>query len=189
MTPLALLALTFVATPVLALLALGILVLKFAVKRKVAAAIAAALLFLFGTTAYPGRGSKLATSSTNSNYVNVAQLQKFAFAGMSAAFEDITNLDSPSIFKEWMKTIVDAKDVSFTGVLDPSNPAGVQGLLTQLQTSGATSLYYWQITLTNGSVLTFQGYVSELMPVSVEYSKALVYSGKIMIVGAVTAAW
>ena len=56
---------------------------------------------LFGTTiAYPGYGSKLANGGTaGTSYTNVAQLKKGNFSGLKADFEEITNLDSPSIFK------------------------------------------------------------------------------------------
>lgn len=140
------------------------------------------------TVAYQGRGSHLATSPDGVSYTNVAQLKTIAFSGAEAAFEDITNLDSPTIFKEWIKTIVDAKDVSFTGILNPADPS-TQGLLTQLQAAGSASQYYWKITLPNGSVIAFQGFVSGLNLVNVDYSKALTFSGKIMIVGPIVPTW
>src|SRR4051794_14038176 len=93
---------------------------------------------IFGTTiAFPGYGSKLASGGiTGAAYTNVAQLKKVNFSGLKAEFDDITNLDSPSIFKEWMKTVVDGDTVSFDGVMNPSDPT-TQSLLTNLATAGS----------------------------------------------------
>lgn len=144
---------------------------------------------VFGTTiAFPGYGSKLASGgTTGAAYTNVGQLKKVNFSGLKAEFDDITNLDSPTIFKEWMKTIVDGDTVSFDGVMNPSDPT-TQSLLTNLATAGQAALFFWKLTLTNGSTLIFQGYVQDFK-FGVEYNKAITFSGAIKIVGNVTAAW
>jgi predicted secreted protein len=150
---------------------------------------AAASFALFGTTiAYPGYGSKLANGgTTGASYTNVAQLKKINFSGLKAEFDDITNLDSPNIFKEWMKTIVDGDTVQFDGVLNPADPTS-QALLSNIGTAGSAALNYWKISLTNGSTLIFQGYVQDYK-LGVEYNKAITFSGAIKIVGNITAAW
>lgn len=141
------------------------------------------------TTAYPGRGSHLANGGTaGSSYTNVGQLRKFGPAGGKAEFEDITNLDSPTIYKEWMKTLVDGSALAFDGVLNPADPTGMALLMTNLATAGSAALNYWQITLTDGSTLVFQAYV-EAADTSVEYNKALSFKGSLKIVGAPTASW
>src|SRR5579872_5552723 len=96
---------------------------------------------IFGTTiAYPGYGSKLASGGvTGASYTNIAQLKKFNFSGLKAEFDDITNLDSPSIFKEWMKTIVDGDTVAYDGVMNPADPT-TQALLSNIATSGSAAL-------------------------------------------------
>lgn len=144
---------------------------------------------IFGTTiAYPGYGSHLANGgTTGASYTNVAQLKKVAFNGLKADFDEITNLDSPSIFKEWMKTVVDGSDVSFDGVMNPAD-AQTQGLLTNLATAGSAALNYWKISLTNGSILVFQGYVQDFK-FGAEYNKAITFSGTLKIVGNITATW
>ena len=140
------------------------------------------------TTAYPGRGSHLANGgSAGTSYTNIGQLKKFAFNGIKGEFDDITNLDSPDIFKEWMKTIVDGDAVTLDGVMNPADPT-MANLLTNLQTAGAAALNYWQITLTDGSTLVFKGYVQDFK-FGVEYNKALTFSGTIKIVGAITPTW
>jgi len=140
------------------------------------------------TTAYQGRGSHLANGGiAGSSYTNLGQLKKFNFSGLKAEFDDITNLDSPTIFKEWMKTIVDGSDVTFEGVMNPADPT-LQALLTNLATAGSAALNFWQITLTNGSVLTFTAYVQEFK-FGAEFNKAITFNGALKIVGNVAAAW
>jgi hypothetical protein len=73
------------------------------------------------------------------------------------------------------------------GVMNPADPT-TQGLLTNLATAGSASLNFWKITLTNGSVLVFQGYVQDFK-FGAEYNKAITFSGTIKIVGNVTATW
>ncbi len=135
------------------------------------------------TVAYQGRGSSLNTSDLASppTLTKIAQLQKFAFSGMSATLEDITNLDSPTAFKEVLPTVIDPKDITFDGICDPANTAW-GSLATYLQ---GRTLKHWEIVLTNGTTLSFDGYVTEFVPVSVDAVKALVFSGKISITGAV----
>lgn len=156
---------------------------------KLIVALVAAVPFLFGTTvAYPGYGSKLASGgTTGAAYTNVAQLKKCSFSGLKADFDEITNLDSPTIFKEYMKTVVDGDTVQFDGVLNPAD-ATTQALLTNISTPGSAALFFWRITLTNGSTLIFQGYVQDFK-FDIEYNKALTFSGAIKIVGNVTATW
>lgn len=144
---------------------------------------------LFGTTvAYPGYGSSLANGGTSGgSYTNLGQIKKFDFNGLKAEFDDITNLSSPSIFKEWMKTVVDGDTVTFSGVFNPADPTE-EALLTNIATSGSAALDYWKITLTDGSTLVFQAYVSEFKT-GVQYDKAITFSGSLKLVGNVTASW
>lgn len=144
---------------------------------------------LFGTTvAYPGYGSSLASGgTTGSAYTNIGQLKKFNFNGLKADFDEITNLSSPSIFKEWMKTTVDGSEVSFDGVLNPTDTV-TQSLLTNIATSGSNALFYWKITTTDGSTFVFTAYVSDFK-LGAEYNKAITFSGSLKIVGNITATW
>jgi hypothetical protein len=145
--------------------------------------------FLFGTTvAYPGYGSHFANGgTTGASYTNLGQLKKFSFNGLKADFDETTNLDSTSIFKEWMKTVVDGSDLAFDGVMNPADPT-LQALLTNLSTAGTAALNFWKITLTNGSTLVFTAYVADFK-FGVEYNKAITFSGTLKIVGNVTATW
>lgn len=140
------------------------------------------------TVAYPGYGSKLASGgTTGAAYTNIGQLKKFDFGGLKAQFDDITNLDSPNIFKEWMKTVVDGSSVSFEGVLNPTD-VPTQSLLTNISTAGSASLFFWKITTTNGSTFIFTAYVEDFK-FGAQYDKAITFSGSLKIVGNITAAW
>lgn len=139
------------------------------------------------TTAVQGIGGKLQVSASSPvSYSNVAQLKNITFGGMTVEFDEITNLDS-GLFKEWMKTLVDAKEVSFEGVLKTTD-ASQQALLTNIQTAGAAALEYWRVLIFGGSTLDFQGYVADYTP-KVEYNKAVTFGGKIKITGGITATW
>jgi hypothetical protein len=179
----------FAATPLGAVLVVTAIVLGALKGAKLLAWILALAPFFFGTTvAYPGYGSTLASGGTaGSSYTNLGQLKKFNFGGLKAEFDDITNLSSPSIFKEWMKTVVDGSDITFDGVLNPTDPT-IQGLLTLIGTAGAASLYYWKITTTDGSTFVFTAYVSDFK-FGAQYDKAITFSGSLKIVGNITAVW
>jgi predicted secreted protein len=175
---------------VLILAATALVTLKLVTLVKWAASIFAALSpFLVGiTVAYPGYGSHLASGGTaGTTYVNIGQLKKFDFGGLKADFDDITNMDSPTIFKEYMKTLVDGSDVTFDGVLNPVDVT-TQALLTNIATAGSAALFFWKITTTDGSTFVFNAYVASFK-FGAEYNKAITFSGSLKVVGAVTATW
>lgn len=140
------------------------------------------------TTANPGYGSHLANGGlAGTSYTNLGQLKKFDFSGLKGDFDEITNLDSPTIFKEWMKTLVDGQELTFEGVMNTADPT-MQALLTNIATAGAAALNFWKITLTSGSTLIFQAYTAQFK-FGAEYNKAITFSGALKIVGNVVAAW
>jgi predicted secreted protein len=179
----------FAASPLGALLVIAVaggLALKGA--KLLAWLLALAPLFFGTTVAYPGYGSKLASGGTSGgSYTNIGQLKKFDFGGLKADFDDITNLDSPTIFKEWIKTVVDGSSISFDGVLNPTD-VPTQSLLTNISTPGASALYFWKITTTDGSTFVFTAYV-ESFKFGAQYDKAITFSGSLKIVGNITAVW
>lgn len=137
------------------------------------------------TTAYQGEGSTLGTSATGAggSFTNINQLKKFSFSGLKVKEDDITNLSSPSAFMEILPTVIDPGSVSFDGVLNP-NDTGYDNLLTLLQNR---TLTYFLITLYgSNATYAFQGYVTELTPVEVQFDKAETFKGSIRITGPVT---
>jgi hypothetical protein len=139
------------------------------------------------SVAYAGRGCKLnlQTATSPVTWTAIAQIQKIAFSGIKINLDDITNLDSPSAFKEWLATgPVDPGDVTFSGVLNPASIT--QGdMLSLIQ---AMTLSNFQITLSDAvTKLAFSGYFSEYSPVAnIEPSKAITFSAKIQITGTIT---
>ncbi len=139
-----------------------------------------------GTVAFVGRGSKLniQTGVSPTVWTEIAQLQKVAFGGIKVATDDVTNLDSPSAFKEIIPTIIDPGEITYSGILNAVQVA--QGyLLTYCQ---AMTLINWQIVLSDGvTTISGAGYVTEHAPASnIEPTKALAFSGKITITGPIT---
>ena len=130
------------------------------------------------TVAYSGRGSKLniQTGVSPTAYTAIAQLRKFAMSGLKVTTDDITNIDSPSAFKEIMPTVIDPGDVSFDGILN--SVAASQGdLLSLCQNQTLTN---FQIVLSDGvTTIAFSGYVTDYVPVVVEATKANTFSGKL----------
>src|SRR5258708_3467195 len=95
--------------------------LGFKLVKWILIALLSGLPFVFGTTvAAPGFGSKLASGGVaGAAYTNIAQLKNIKFSGIKAAFDKITNLDSPTggggnaVFEEYLKTMVDGDSVTF----------------------------------------------------------------------------
>jgi len=134
------------------------------------------------TPSYPGYGSKLSLSANGVTYTEVAQLQRFAPTGSRQTLVEQTNVLTPDNFARQLATRVDSGELEMAGILNPSN-AGI----LQLGTFHASlALAYCMVTLSDGSVYTFQGYVSEYVPFIVAHDKALAFTGKIRVNGAFT---
>jgi len=134
------------------------------------------------STVYMGRGSKLQISADGINFLTVAQLQKFAFSGLKTVLVDTTNLRSPGNAKENLPVQVDSGEVTFSGVLNPHDAVALD--IPSLQ-FGLAQISV-KIIVPDGTTYSFMGSISEYVPVAVEYSKALTFSGKINISGALT---
>jgi len=137
------------------------------------------------TTFYPGYGSSLDIQS--SPPIHVAQIRKLNFPGIKADFEDVSNLDTPSIFKEWAKLMLDGGDMPFDGVLNPAD-ASVTEMWNTLKTAGQSSIRSFRLTLTSGDTLDFDAFVAQFS-VGVETNKVIPFNASLKIVGDVTASW
>ena len=137
------------------------------------------------TIFYPGYGSKLEIMS--SPPVRVAQIRKFNWPGMKADYEDITTLDSPTDCKEYAKLLRDSGEMPFDGVFDPAH-ASMKTLWDKLKQSGNASITAFRVTLTDGSTMTFNAFVS-LFSVGVEVSKVIPFTSTLKITGDVTTSW
>jgi len=134
------------------------------------------------TNARPGYGSKFFMSSDNVHFTPVAQLKSFIPQGSRQTVVDQTNVLTPDNFSRPLAVHIDSGDIDLVGILDPANTE-----ILQLGTAHASlALYYFQIVLTDGTEYTFQGLVIEYVPFTVTYNKAMGFSAKIRISGALT---
>ena len=137
------------------------------------------------TTFYPGYGSSLDIQS--SPPIHVAQIRKLNFPGIKADFEDVSNLDTPTIFKEWAKLMLDGGDMPFDGVMDPADPS-LADLWLSLKTNGSAALRTFRVTLTDASTADFSAYVGQFA-FSVEYNKVIAFNASLKITGDVVCSW
>jgi hypothetical protein len=134
------------------------------------------------TNAKPGYGSKFFMSSDNVHFAPIAQLQRFVPTGSRQTIVDQTNVLTVDNFSRPIAVRVDSGDIDLSGVLDPAN----NGVL-QLGTAHASlALYFFKVVLTDGTEYDFQGLVSEYVPFTVAHNKALGFSAKIRVSGALT---
>lgn len=132
---------------------------------------------------YAGRGTLVEiTQDGGSTYTHILQVRKGDYSGMKAELDDITNFDSPSAVIERIPTVVDPGEYSGDGVLNPQD-ASVQLLNTLLV---AQTLVGFRLTFVDGTIDTFNGYVTEFQPATVDTKKALGYAFKFTITGPIT---
>lgn len=141
--------------------------------------------------AFAGRKSVLqySTNPPSVAYQQLAEIKTIQFSGAKYDLADVTNMES-SNFREWLPTLADSGDLSFTGNLIPNDPT--QGDLIEFFNNA--TLVTWEVVLpadpTNGfptslGTFKFLAYVSSIdrsIPVDKEGS----VSGKLKITGAVS---
>jgi hypothetical protein len=134
------------------------------------------------STAIAGRGSKLQRSPDGSTYTTIAEVKKTTASGSKSDFDDITNFDSPSNFREYLPTLLDGGEYSFDCLWYPGS-----SIQTQLRTDWTNqSLLYWKFLLSNGTNgVSFQGYVSNT-DFDAPVDKSVTKNFKIKVTGPVT---
>ena len=140
------------------------------------------------TVAVQGIGSILGVGNGASPevFTKVSQLKSIKFGGFTVEFDEITNLDSV-LYKEWMKTLIDAKEISMEGIFKPTD-ASQQSFVANIQTAGSAALKNYQVLTPDGTKFNFAAYASDFVP-GIEYNKAIAFSAKLKITGAVTITW
>ena len=136
------------------------------------------------TTAIGSLGSQLSFSLTGSGaFTTVAQLRTAKPQGSKLSMLDQTNILTPGNGDAPLPGRYSAGEIALDGILSPQNSS--QLTLGQLHAAG--TLVYWQVLLSDGiTVWSFQGYVSEYVPFSLDVNKAIVFSAKIRISGSQT---
>ena len=134
------------------------------------------------SAAFVARGTIISYETNPSvGFVPLAEIKEINFTGAKYDLDDVTNYESGN-FREWITTLADSGDLSFTGNYIPTDTSQ-QALLGFFNTGVLVS---WQITLPNSlGTITFKAYVQSLEH-NLPLDKAATISGKLKITGAVT---
>jgi hypothetical protein len=135
------------------------------------------------TTAIPGYGSKLSCSLDGSTYTAVAQLRKITPQGSKQTVVDQTNILTPGNGAAPLAARFDSGEINLEGVLAPAD-----GSQIELGTVHANlTLAWWKLLLSDGiTVWTWRGFLSEFVPFTIEVAKAMGFTAKIRVQGALT---
>jgi hypothetical protein len=131
----------------------------------------------------PGYGSKLSFSLDNVTYTTVAQLRKITPQGSKQTMVDQTNILTAGNATAPLALRFDSGEISMDGVLIPED-----GSQLQLGTLHAgLTLTYWKVLLSDGvTTWSFRGFLSEFVPFTVDVAKAMAFTAKIRVWGALT---
>jgi predicted secreted protein len=135
--------------------------------------------------AFAGIGTQLQRDDGTGNFTTVAEMVKIQGTGSKADVIDVTNMDSPTAYKEKLVTLLDAGEISWDGNL-------IAGDATQQAVQAdfdGRVLHNWQIVLPINPATTvtfghwaFQAYVTAV-DIDVEHDKQAKISGKLTITG------
>jgi predicted secreted protein len=135
-----------------------------------------------GSAAFSARGTVLSYETNPSiGFLPLAEIKDISFSGAKYDLADVTNYESGN-FREWLTTLADSGEVSFTGNYIPSDAS--QAALLGFFNAG--QLVSWQVTLPNSlGTITFKAYVSSLEH-ALPLDKEATITGKLKITGQVT---
>lgn len=135
-----------------------------------------------GSQAFSPRGTIISYETNPSvGFLQLAEIKEINFTGAKFDLADVTNYQS-GVFKEWLTTLADSGEVSFTGNYIPTD-SSQQALLGFFN---AGLLVSWQVTLPNAlGVITFKAFVQSLEH-NLPLDKEATLTGKLKITGAVS---
>ena len=112
------------------------------------------------SNAFLPRGSQFSRSPDGSTYTTMAEAKKVTFS-IKGEFLDVSNMDSPTAYKEWLAGMIDGGSVKVEANFIASDATQTQ-LWADL---AAQTKLFWKLELpaTRGN-LTWQGFVEELSP-------------------------
>jgi predicted secreted protein len=131
------------------------------------------------SNAFLPRGTQFKRSPDGTTYTTIGEAKKIAIA-IKGAFEDVTNMDSPTAFKEFIAGLIDGGSVKVDANF--INTDAVQNdLLNDLT---AQTLLFWRVQLPNTrGKFEFSGYVEEFSP-DFDVSKPATQAVSIKVTGA-----
>src|ERR1700741_4095570 len=134
------------------------------------------------SAAFSPRGTVIQYEAIGSaSYTLLAEIKEINFSGAKYDLADVTNYESGN-FREWLTTLADSGEVSFTGNYIPGDVS--QSALLGFFNNG--TLVNWQVVLPNGlGTIGFKAYVSSLDH-NLPLDKEATIVGKLKITGAVS---
>ena len=135
------------------------------------------------TTAVPTIGSKLRYSLDGVHYTQVAQLRIFKGPTSKQTIVDQTNILTAGNGDAPLAVRFSSGEAEMDGVLSPQDSSQ----LTLGQMHASLTVANWQLLLADGvTVWSWTGTVSEYQPFDLNVMKAVVFTAKIRIGGALT---
>jgi predicted secreted protein len=134
--------------------------------------------------AFSPRGTVIGFALTNvaSATTDIDEVKDISFSGAKYDLADVTNFESGN-FREWLTTLADSGELSFTANYLP-NDATQQQLLTYFNNG---TLLYWYVVLPSTQAyaeITFTAYVSSI-EVQLPLDKEATLAVKLKITGAI----
>jgi predicted secreted protein len=112
----------------------------------------------------------------------IAEIQQVAFTGSKVDLADVTNVASPNRRREYIATLIDSGELTFTANFIPGDSTQA-GLRTTMDAAEAVN---WQVVLPNSlGTLSFAGILTSLDR-NLDFSKEAKLSAKIKITGPIT---
>jgi Lambda phage tail tube protein, TTP len=135
-----------------------------------------------GSKAFVSRGAIIAFQTNPSiGFQPLAEIKEVNFTGAKFDLDDVTNYES-GVFREWITTLADSGELSFSGNYIPSD-SSQQSLLGFFNTG---LLVAWEIQLPNSlGTISFNAYVQSLEH-NLPLDKAATITGKLKITGEVS---
>jgi len=134
-----------------------------------------------------GQGSVFSLSTNGTTFTPVAQLKTVSFSGTKMDTEDISNMGSPSAYREFAPTLLDSGQVAISGVFDPHD-AGQTALAAAFN---ALTLLTCKLVFpvmtgdSTGFTREFSGYITEYT-LSDAFDKSATISATVKITGPIT---
>ena len=134
------------------------------------------------SAAFVARGTVISyETQTSIGFLPLAEIKSIDFSGAKYDLADITNYESGN-FREWITTLADSGEVSFSGNYIPGDAS--QAALLGFFNAG--TLVAWKVQLPNSlGTITFNAFVSSLEH-NLPLDKEATITGKLKITGAVS---
>ncbi|AEU36178.1 phage tail protein [Granulicella mallensis] len=134
-----------------------------------------------------------ASATGTPTFTPINQIKTTQYSGRKMDTEDITNMSSAGVTREYAPTLNDAGQLAISGVWDPSDPGQLMlsaafDAQTLLSVKHQLPLIQDAATVqTTGPLLTYVGYVTE-STFDIQFDKSSTFNATIKITGVITIA-